>query len=187
MDIQLITPTIFHVVAYLNLLVWAGVIVTLIAVVSKPAFWPGMKLRIGKYAKLLAFIITAFASLGSMWLSNLAGYNPCLLCWWQRIFMYPLAIILLVSLIADWRKKVLPVKTYGLTLAGIGAAIAGYHYTVQRIPFMQGTVQCLADASCSTMYLGYWGFFSIPLMAFTAFIGAIVLLAVYLPSEKKKR
>ncbi len=186
MDIQLITPTIFHIVAYLNLVAWVGVIVSVLAAVTKPAFWPALKKRVAPHAKLLAFIITAFSSLASMFLSNIAGYNPCLLCWWQRIFMYPLAIILLVSLIYDWRKKQLPVKAYALTLASIGAAIALYHYAMQRIPLLQGTVPCLQDASCSTMYLGYWGFYSIPLMAFTGFIGAIVLLSVYAPAEKVK-
>jgi len=183
MDIAYVTPIIFHGVAYLNILLWLFVFVSVAAWATKPTFWPSLRKKIGAKARLLAFIVTGFASLGSLWLSNLAGYNPCLLCWWQRVFMYPLALFLLISLF----QKDLKVRVFGLTLAIIGAVIAAYHYAVQRIPFMQGTVQCLADASCSTMYLGYWGFYSIPLMAFTAFIGAITILVIYHPAESKKK
>lgn len=183
MDAAYITPIIFHGVAYLNLFVWAGIVVAIVAWMTKPAFWVGVKATIAPHARLLAFLTAGVASVGSLWLSHIAGYNPCPLCWWQRIFMYPLAIVLLVSLI----KKELQVRIYGITLATIGALIALYHYGVQRLPLLAGTAECLGDASCSTMYLGYWGFYSIPLMALTAFVAVIVLLALFHPREKRKR
>jgi hypothetical protein len=72
--------------------------------------------------------------------------------------------------------KKLPVRLYGLCLSGIGALIAAYHYGVQRFNFLTGTAGCSIETPCSVMYLGYWGFYSIPLMALTAFVAIIVVL-----------
>ena len=129
--------------------------------------------EVAKNGLWLAFIIAIIATLGSLFYSEIAGYNPCKLCWLQRIFMYPLSIILLVAAIRKDRK----VFSYVLPMTIIGGGIALGHYLLQ---LSQYTGVCVADAiDCAQSYVFYAGFVSIPLMALVAFvlISAFVLLA----------
>src|SRR5580700_4274448 len=82
---------------------------------------------VGDNAVLLAFVVTVCSVGGSLFYSEIAQFAPCLLCWWQRIFLYPQAILLLVALIA--RKD--DVKKYCLALSGVGAIISIYHTFLQ--------------------------------------------------------
>ena len=78
----------------------------------------------------LAWIIATTSMLGSLYLSEVAKFVPCKLCWYQRICMYPLALILGIA--AARRDRT--VRVYVLPLAGIGAAIAAYHSWIQAFP-----------------------------------------------------
>jgi disulfide bond formation protein DsbB len=124
------------------------------------------------YGALLACIIAATATLGSLYFSEVAGFVPCTLCWYQRILMYPLSLIALVGFLkAD---EYLP--SYVLPLSLLGMGVSGYHYLVQLGAFGHPTV-CAAGIPCSLRYVNYAGFVTIPLMAFTAFtlITAVML------------
>lgn len=167
------TTQIFFVVAWINVVSLAALAVGLIAWTTKPAFWPKLKKHLQEYSGLYAGIVALFSTAGSLWLSEISNITPCVLCWYQRIMMYPLVIVL-----GFGHFKKLKVKAIGLTMAIIGAIIAAYHYGVQRIGFMAKTIPCSVDASCSQAYLGYWGFYSIPLMALTGFILIIACLAI---------
>lgn len=169
-----ITPTLFHGVAAAGALVWLALLLLGVAALTRPAFWPRLKRHLSRFATHYSLLFAATATGGSLWLSQIAGYTPCLLCWWQRIFMYPLVVVFGVAL---WKRK--SARAEALILAGVGALIAAYHYGIQRIGFLQKTVPCTIDASCSTMYLGYWGFYSIPLMALTCFVAILVLQAFF--------
>jgi len=113
----------------------------------------------------LAFIVAATATLGSLYFSEIAGLVPCKLCWFQRIFMYPLSIITGIA----WLRKDRKVFMYVLPMAIIGACISAYHYAVQRL-----SVTCSVDGGCSSAFFYHYGYISIPVMAFSAFLLIII-------------
>lgn len=129
----------------------------------------------------LAWVVALVATLGSLYLSEIAQYPPCTLCWLQRIAMYPLVVILGIAALREDRA----VRWYALPLAGIGAAIALYHTLLQRFPGLQGATSCSADAPCNVMWVREFGFVSIPVMALGAFllIAALALIAPASPAR----
>lgn len=127
-------------------------------------------------ATLLAFIVAITAFFGSMFFSNILGYYPCLLCWYQRIAIFPLSLILLIALITNDLK----VYRYVIPLASIGALIAGYHYIVQISPAVACSAQGGVD--CAVAYTNVAGYVTIPLMAFTA---CLLIIALMLVGKKK--
>lgn len=116
-----------------------------------------------------AFVVATSATLGSLFYSEIAGFTPCLLCWWQRIFMYVLPIILLVAIIYKDYK----VRRYTIPLATIGALIAIYHIIVQLTP----TFTCIGQGGidCGLTYVLGFGYITIPIMSLTAFVMIIIL------------
>lgn len=118
-----------------------------------------------------AWVIALLATAGSLYLSEIAGLAPCLFCWLQRIFMYPLVLVLGVgALRADagvWR--------YGLPLAVVGIGLSMYHVWIQFRPAGEPGV-CSGGVPCSARYLSVFGFVSIPMMAGAAFLIVIALL-----------
>ncbi|MGZ8615070.1 MAG: disulfide oxidoreductase [Actinomycetota bacterium] len=129
---------------------------------------------LGPSALWLAFLVALTATLGSLYLSEVAHFVPCKLCWYQRIAMYPLVPILAI---AAWKRDV-SVARYVVPLAAIGAAISIYHYQLERFP-SQASVSCSADAPCTVVWIWKFHFVSIPLMALSGFalIVALVLVA----------
>ncbi len=135
---------------------------------------------IGPHAVLLAAIVAITAMSGSLYYSQVAGYVPCELCWFQRIGMYASAVILVVATIrAD-----LGVRPYVLTLAGIGAVISTYHVAVQRIPEVT-SLACTVEEPCTVIWVNTFGFISIPVMAGVAFCTIIVALLLARPGEEE--
>lgn len=129
---------------------------------------------LGPSALWLAFLVALTATLGSLYLSEVAHFVPCKLCWYQRIAMYPLVPVLAI---AAWKRDVSVVR-YVVPLAVIGAAISIYHYQLERFP-NQASVSCSADAPCTVVWIWKFHFVSIPLMALSGFalIVALVLVA----------
>ncbi|HAZ35597.1 MAG TPA: disulfide bond formation protein B [Acidimicrobiaceae bacterium] len=121
----------------------------------------------------LAFSVVAVSTAASLWFSEVAGFVPCELCWYQRIAMYPLVVILGV---ATWRSdpdprwRVLPFSVTGLL-------VSAYHYQLQLFP-EQGS-SCDVAAPCTRQWVDQFGFVSIPFMAFCGFaaVTALVLAA----------
>ena len=123
---------------------------------------------VGERGLLLSFIVASVATLGSLFYSEVAGYEPCKLCWYQRIFMYPLAILLGIA----WERRDKSIIPYVLTLTGIGAVIASFHYYLQLIP-TSPLVPCSAvgvAVSCTTREFTHFGYVTIPMMSLTAFL-----------------
>jgi len=137
---------------------------------TKDAVWE----TLGPSALWLAFLVALTATLGSLYLSEVAHFVPCKLCWYQRIAMYPLVPILAI---AAWKRDFSVVR-YVVPLAVIGAAISIYHYQLERFP-SQASVSCSADAPCTVVWIWKFHFVSIPLMALSGFalIVALVLVA----------
>ena len=125
---------------------------------------------LGTYGLHLALLAAWIATLGSLFFSEVMGFLPCPLCWYQRICMYPLAVILPIGLLRRDRG----VATYVLPLAVIGITISSYHLLVER-GFIEESRACKVGVSCAVRYINWFGFITIPLLAFTAF--AIIILA----------
>ena len=116
-------------------------------------------------------LLTAFvATSGSLFLSNVLGWTPCELCWYQRIFMYPLVLILGVSLFFDDKN----VSDYVVPMTVLGGGIALYHYIIQVIGSIQSTCS-EKGISCSETYTFYFDYMTIPIMALTAFVIIFIL------------
>jgi disulfide bond formation protein DsbB len=120
------------------------------------------------------------AMAGSLYLSEIAHLLPCSLCWYQRIAMYPLVLVLGMGTIRGetgvWR--------YGMPLAVVGLAIAAYHVTIQWMPSLD-VGACSVGAPCTGRYLAVYGFISIPTMAGAAFLLIIALLLLVRALERE--
>lgn len=123
----------------------------------------------------VCWLIALVATAGSLFLSQVMGYAPCVLCWYQRIAMYPLLIIFTVGLMA----KTNEVHLYSLPLSIIGFLVALYHNLIQWEIIPEAASPCVQGVSCSTVFLGWLGFITIPLLSLTAFtlITSILLLS----------
>jgi disulfide bond formation protein DsbB len=117
----------------------------------------------------LATAIATVATAGSLYLSEVAGYLPCTLCWYQRIAMYPLVVILGV---ASWRRD-REVWMTALPLAVIGSVIAVWHILIERNPGWGGV--CDPTAPCSLLWVEEFGFLTLPTMALIGFVAIGVL------------
>ena len=139
-----------------------------------PASLQPLRLGIGQVALPLAFLVALTCTVGSLYLSEVAKFPPCILCWYQRIVMYPQVIILGIAAL---RRDVL-VKWYSVPLVLIGLAIAIYHYLIERFPSTV-SFSCTDDVPCSTVWVWKFHFLSIPAMAGIGFalIAVLTLLA----------
>lgn len=126
----------------------------------------------------VSWAIALIATLGSLYFSEVIGYIPCSLCWVQRIFMYPLAVILGIAAV---RKDYLQIR-YALPLAIIGSGFSIYHNLLQKTDWFSGTVaSCGGPVPCDADYIYWLGFITIPMLALTAFVLIIVVqLSAYL-------
>jgi disulfide bond formation protein DsbB len=126
-----------------------------------------------------AFVATA----GSLFFSEYSNFIPCRLCWFQRIGMYPLAVILLLAAIRrDSRGGAL----YGLPLAAFGAIVSIYHIYIEYHPEAE-TASCKVGASCTVKWIDKLGYITIPVLALTAFVSIIVVLSMALSRTVKVR
>lgn len=123
-----------------------------------------------------AFLVSLIATAGSLFYSEIAGYTPCKLCWFQRIFMYPQTILFGLALF----KKSKDIFYYAVPLSVIGGLIALNHYFVQR---MEYATSCGIEAvSCSVKYTFKFGYITIPMMALTAF--CLIIISGYFSRKK---
>jgi disulfide bond formation protein DsbB len=112
-----------------------------------------------------SWIASFIATLGSLFFSEVLQYIPCELCWFQRIFMYPLVIILGIA----YSKKDVHISKYVLPLSLIGGSISFYHYLIQKVPSLgENSISC-GVIPCTGEYINWLGFITIPFLALTAF------------------
>jgi len=135
---------------------------------------------LGDSALWLAWLVAAVATAGSLIYSEVIHFVPCRLCWFQRIAMYPMSIILLVGAL----RKEIVVRYYALPLSLAGALISVWHYLTQLNPSLEGGA-CDPNNPCSLKYVDVFSFVSIPFMAGSGFILISVLLAFYMRTERE--
>lgn len=125
-----------------------------------------------------AFVVAASSMAGSLWFSEVANYAPCKLCWYQRVAMFSLAIVLLVAALRRDRGIV----PYAVTLAAVGATVSTYHYLVEWFPTLETNV-CSADVPCTTVWFRTFGFVSLAFMAFSGFVAVATVLMCSSPRK----
>ncbi len=130
---------------------------------------------ISKNALYLALIQAIVATLGSLYFSEIAGYAPCYLCWFQRIATYPIVLILVVGILRRDTK----VWQYVLPLISIGWLFSLYHNLLYYHVLPWWNEPCAQGVSCTTKYISWFGFITIPLLAFISFNVIIGLMLMY--------
>ena len=111
----------------------------------------------------LSFAVALTATLGSLYLSEVADFPPCRLCWYQRIAVYPLVPLLAVA----WWRRDRGVKPYALALVAIGLPVSLYHVVLERMPSLEGGA-CDPANPCTIIWVERFGYLTIPAMAATA-------------------
>lgn len=133
-----------------------------------------MRAFLRNYGIYMAWLVALVATAGSLYLSEVLHYEPCRLCWFQRIFMYPQVLLLGVAAYRQDR-HIIP---YSLLLSIVGGAISVYHYAEQKIPALSRLLPCKVGVPCNVDYLGsgWFGFITIPFMALIAAILIVLFL-----------
>lgn len=129
----------------------------------------------------LAWVQALVATLGSLYFSEIRHFTPCTLCWYQRILMYPLVIIIAVGIMRKDKK----LYQYVLPMSTLGALIAFYNVLLQNKFLPEAIAPCSLGASCLTKYTGYFGFITIPVMSLAAFIVITICMLILKRHNRK--
>jgi hypothetical protein len=168
------TASVFF--ALLSLLCVLGVVVVVVMAVvrhTRPDSAVAVLVDdLGSVALWMAWIVAMVTTLGSLYYSQVADFVPCELCWFQRICMYPLSLILLIAAIRRDRG----IWIYVAPLAVVGAAISIYHTQLQAFP--EQASFCSTTTPCTVRYVWKFGFVSLPFMALSAFAFVITMVLV---------
>ena len=119
-----------------------------------------------------AWTQSLIATVGSLYFSEIMRLPPCSLCWYQRIFMYPLVFILGVGIASSDRRVLL----YALPMAVMGWLVAVYHNLLYYKIIPEGFTTCVSGVSCTSKQIEWLGFITIPLLSLSAFTVILALL-----------
>lgn len=122
-------------------------------------------------AHYISFVIALVATIGSLYFSEVSGYQACKFCWYIRILMYPLVIIFGIAAVRKDVKQYI----YALPFTIIGMALSLYLYLIQKVPSLADSVTTCGDVPCSTTYIDWLGFITIPFLALVAFVLIFVM------------
>jgi len=134
-----------------------------------------------KYYLYIAWFQSLLAMLGSLYFSEILKYPPCVLCWYQRIATYPLVFIIPIAILFKDTK----IYRYIFTLAIPGLLISIYHNLLYYKIIPDGLSPCSTGVSCTTKYIEYFGFLTIPLLGLIAFAVIIVSTYIYYRNERR--
>lgn len=157
---------------FANLLAVLAIAAALMAVAVVVQRVRGRPLLDGRTSLVVAAAIAVTATAGSLVMSDVFHFEPCLLCWWQRILMYSSAVILTLAAV----RRDLSIRPYVLALVVPGAAIGAWQALTQRIPDLTGSTACDPDNPCSLIWVEGLGFATIPTMAFIGFVAIATIL-----------
>ena len=119
-----------------------------------------------------AWLISLFATVGSLFFSEVMDFVPCSMCWYQRIFMYPVAVLLTIGIFKGDGAS----AKYAFPLAAIGWLFAFYHNLLMWGIIPETAAPCRSGIPCSTRYIDYFGFVTIPFLSLLAFSVLVALL-----------
>ncbi len=140
-----------------------------------------LRADVGPNTLVLAAVVAAVCTSGSLYLSEVAHFPPCRLCWFQRIGMYPLVALLGL---AAWRRDQ-GIRLYGIVLAVLGGLVSCWHLLVERFPTLEGTT-CDPLNPCSIIWVEHLGYLTIPAMALSGFALIVALLAITPPLTEEQ-
>lgn len=132
-------------------------------------------------AMIWSWVIALSAMLGSLFFSEIMHYLPCKLCWYQRILMYPLVVLLGIAAVRKDNKQTI----YILPLSIWGAGISLYHYLMQKTGLFKQAASSCGIVPCDVDYINWLGFITIPFLALIAFVLISVLQILLFMAEKK--
>ncbi|MET0171257.1 MAG: disulfide bond formation protein B [Agrobacterium vaccinii] len=122
-----------------------------------------------------AWVVALAASLGALFIGEVMGQTPCVLCWYQRAFMFPLAFVLAVAAFRTDRD----IWRYALPLSGVGVLVAGYHVLLFYGFVTEALVPCdKSGPSCSDAKMTILGFVPLPILSLVAFVAISVNLLI---------
>ncbi len=126
-----------------------------------------------------AWMVALVATLGSLYFSEVRMFVPCTLCWYQRILMYPLVLLLGIASYRQDREVV----RYALPLSLLGVVVSTYHLMEQKIPGFGAPILCQGGVPCSGEWINWFGFLTIPGLSLIAFalISALLIATARRP------
>lgn len=131
---------------------------------------------LGRYALMLGFLLSGASTVGSLIYSEVVGFPACILCWTQRIFMYPQMFIFGLAI---WRNEKV-IMVYTLMLSLIGGAVGLYQWIKDMLSlYSDVTLPCSAVTalpSCDKMYVLEYGYITIPMISLNAFVLIIIVM-----------
>ena len=128
-----------------------------------------------------AWLVASTSTLGALFFGEVMNLPTCVLCWYQRIFMFPLVLVLPIGMFPFDRKVV----RYALPLAALGWLVAAFHVLLVAGVIPESTTPCTQGVPCSEQVIEWFGFVTIPLLSLAAFSAVIALLVVaYLRDSK---
>lgn len=131
---------------------------------------------LAKYAFQLSLIIATFALIGSLYFSNVLGFPPCELCWYQRIALYPLVPLFIIAI----QRGDAGAWYYAMPLVLFGLGVSTYQNLLYYDIVQKEIEQCgVSGVSCTEQYVQLFGFVDIPLLALLALLAIFVLLVLY--------
>jgi disulfide bond formation protein DsbB len=180
------TPTRSFFFAVLALLALAGTAVGIAVLVAARRGEPGGPAAVWRedlrgMALPLAFVVALVGTLGSLYYSEIAHFVPCKLCWYQRIGLYPLTVLLGIAAL----RRDAGIRLYVIAQAAIGLVISAYHSWIQAFPPSGGSSFCTVEAPCTERYVWQFGFVSLPFMAFCAFAAVITAMVIAGPTRTR--
>ena len=128
----------------------------------------------------LAWVVALVGTVGSLFFSEVMGLPPCDLCWYQRIAMYPLVVIIGAGIVMRDSRM----KTYALPFALIGLAISVYHNLLYYGVIPKTITPCGEGVSCTEAQIEWFGFVTIPLMGLVSFLLITIFLFFYKAKEQ---
>ena len=140
---------------------------------------------LGERALFFGLFLSTVSTLGSLLYSEVVGYPACILCWIQRIFMYPQMFLFGL---AFWRKDY-SVVPYALLLSIIGGGVALYQWIKDMLLlYSHTTIPCPAVSglpSCDKIYVLEFGYITIAMMALNVFILLMIVMWASMRSQGK--
>lgn len=129
----------------------------------------------------MSWAVALVATLGSLYFSEVLHYLPCKLCWYQRILMYPLVIILSIAAVRKERQM----YRYVLPMSVWGGGISLYHYLMQKTDWFKSEAVGCGPVPCDVDYINWLGFITIPFLALIAFVLITALQALLWAADRR--
>jgi disulfide bond formation protein DsbB len=136
--------------------------------------------RINSALPYLAWVIALASTVGSLFFSEVMGLPPCVLCWYQRVAIYPLVLIIGTGIIMRDARM----RNYALPLCLAGLTVSVYHNLLYYGVIPEDITPCEQGVPCTERQIEWLGFITIPLMGLTAFLSLALCLLLYKPEKE---